>query len=452
MNTFALRIPVTAFVTLSMLASSIRADQLPCESTACPEVQWSLGPNAPASLFAAGIVPYMGRIWLIGGMQGWTCGFQSAVRSYDPDGGTWLNEPSLRRPRDPYAALVVALDGVEYLYLLGGQNGCNSSSSSANFVYQVERFDPYQYQWEDVGLFPHPGSIHHTIHAAAVHGDRVFLLGYKTDDPTTYFTGMLWIYNVRMNSWEVRDLGVNQLLSAGGCQVGSSLYFICHWDPSAYPREINDEIWRLDMETEEFSIVTNLPAGRSQCMLGWGEWLLLAGGYERALAPGSPWSLTSRCEAYNTRTGAYCLLENLPMPKANSVNHPAAVFGDRIFAPTGPVSSGSYFSNVMIIGDLSIIDPDTDGDGVADCSDACVDSDLSVTVSIGECDTGVPNVVLDGGCSISDLIAGCGSAPANHGAFVSCIAELTNSLKGQGVISGREKGAIERCAARADVP
>ena len=32
------------------------------------------------------------------------------------------------------------------------------------------------------------------------------------------------------------------------------------------------------------------------------------------------------------------------------------------------------------------------------------------------------------------------------------VSDLTNSLKKEGVISGKEKGKIQRCAAKADIP
>jgi DNA-binding beta-propeller fold protein YncE len=102
------------------------------------------------------------------------------------------------------------------------------------------------------------------------------------------------------------------------------------------------------------------------------------------------------------------------------------------------------------IGD--ICDPDDDNDGVPDDEDMCPDSDLRDTVVIDEHDSGVTNHLLDGGCTISDLIAACADLATNHGEFVSCVAALTSELKDNGIISGKEKGAIQNCAARADLP
>lgn len=95
---------------------------------------------------------------------------------------------------------------------------------------------------------------------------------------------------------------------------------------------------------------------------------------------------------------------------------------------------------------------DTDGDGIPDDDDACVESDLSATVVIDGCDSGVDNVLFDNGCTISDLAAACADGAGNHGQYVSCIAHLTNELKKDGVISGRDKGRIQSCAAKADLP
>lgn len=95
---------------------------------------------------------------------------------------------------------------------------------------------------------------------------------------------------------------------------------------------------------------------------------------------------------------------------------------------------------------------DSDGDGVPDGADACSNSDLSSTVVIDGCESGVANALDADGCTISDLVAECADGARNHGAFVSCVAHLTNDLQTDRVISGREKGAIQRCAARSDLP
>ena len=92
---------------------------------------------------------------------------------------------------------------------------------------------------------------------------------------------------------------------------------------------------------------------------------------------------------------------------------------------------------------------DTDGDGFGDNSDACVNSDLSPTVGIDGIDTGVTNDLLDDGCTISDLIDIANLVSSNHGQFVSAVAHLTNLLKDEGVITGKEKGAIQKVAAKA---
>jgi len=98
------------------------------------------------------------------------------------------------------------------------------------------------------------------------------------------------------------------------------------------------------------------------------------------------------------------------------------------------------------------IDPtesvDTDGDGVGDNADACDTSDLSLTVVIGGQDTFVFNELFEDGCTITDLIVGLASSAGNHGAFVSGVAHLTNDLKSRGVITNKEKAAIQKTAAQ----
>ena len=94
---------------------------------------------------------------------------------------------------------------------------------------------------------------------------------------------------------------------------------------------------------------------------------------------------------------------------------------------------------------------DTDGDGVSDIDDAFPDSNLAAVVAVGACQSGVANQLLDNGATMNDLIAAAIAGAANHGAAVNAVAALTNEWKGDGLISGKEKGAIQSCAAKADL-
>jgi hypothetical protein len=83
-----------------------------------------------------------------------------------------------------------------------------------------------------------------------------------------------------------------------------------------------------------------------------------------------------------------------------------------------------------------------------------IEWDVDATVIIGGRDSGVANLVVDATtqCTISDLIAECAAQAKNHGAFVSCVAKLTNDLKKAGLITGAEKGRIQSCAAQTAIP
>ena len=91
----------------------------------------------------------------------------------------------------------------------------------------------------------------------------------------------------------------------------------------------------------------------------------------------------------------------------------------------------------------------SDGDGVPDGVDQCIGSSRDATVIIDGCNSGAPNTTFPTGCRISDQINDCAVGAGNHGAFVSCVAHLTDSLKANGTITSQQKGAIQSCAAHA---
>ena len=91
---------------------------------------------------------------------------------------------------------------------------------------------------------------------------------------------------------------------------------------------------------------------------------------------------------------------------------------------------------------------DEDGDGVPDEEDSCDGSDSSPTVVINGCDTGVANVAVEDGCTLSDLINDeCLEGAAQPGKLASCVAHLASELKKDGVITGAQQGALQSCAA-----
>ena len=96
-------------------------------------------------------------------------------------------------------------------------------------------------------------------------------------------------------------------------------------------------------------------------------------------------------------------------------------------------------------------EPDNDGDGVPNDEDDCPNSDLSPTVVIDGCHSGVSNTLFPSGCTISDLIAECAESVGNHRQFVSCVAHLTNDLNKGGTITGSQQGAIQSCASQSNI-
>ncbi|HEX6159899.1 MAG TPA: hypothetical protein VF111_07020, partial [Thermoanaerobaculia bacterium] len=91
---------------------------------------------------------------------------------------------------------------------------------------------------------------------------------------------------------------------------------------------------------------------------------------------------------------------------------------------------------------------DHDGDNLADDQDSCPTGDARPTVILGSCDSGAPNLMSPGGCSLADQLAAIKASAKNHGQFVSEVGKLLNGLMKSGLLTGAQKGAIEACVAQ----
>ncbi|MCA9917508.1 MAG: thrombospondin type 3 repeat-containing protein [Anaerolineales bacterium] len=99
-----------------------------------------------------------------------------------------------------------------------------------------------------------------------------------------------------------------------------------------------------------------------------------------------------------------------------------------------------------------VCDPDDDNDGVNDDVDAFPNSNTLPMIMFGDEACGVANQTLPSGATFNDLIGQAADDASNHGQFVSAVTRMANEWKRAGLISGREKGQIIACAARANIP
>jgi len=98
---------------------------------------------------------------------------------------------------------------------------------------------------------------------------------------------------------------------------------------------------------------------------------------------------------------------------------------------------------------------DADGDGIPDNDDWCPNSDLSPTIKIDNCDTGVNNYFFDYGsygCTMNDQIARCAYIAKKHIQFVKCVSGFTTDWLKQGLITKKQKRLIDTCAQGAAIP
>jgi hypothetical protein len=91
---------------------------------------------------------------------------------------------------------------------------------------------------------------------------------------------------------------------------------------------------------------------------------------------------------------------------------------------------------------------DSDGDGVVDSADACPDSILAATVSIGGIDSGIPNELSPGGCTLADDLSRCALAAGNPGRLVGCVRQSCARLLEAGSATRMQCRTLAGAAAR----
>jgi hypothetical protein len=123
-----------------------------------------------------------------------------------------------------------------------------------------------------------------------------------------------------------------------------------------------------------------------------------------------------------------------------------------------PFINGDLIATVKVPKDLSeslMRDigwyPDADTDLVPDDSDACANSAVGATISIGGISSGVPDKVFSNGCSIKQRIDECAAGATNRGGFNSCVAHVGDDAAIAGMISSAQKDALQSAAARAKI-
>jgi hypothetical protein len=90
----------------------------------------------------------------------------------------------------------------------------------------------------------------------------------------------------------------------------------------------------------------------------------------------------------------------------------------------------------------------SDGDGVPDGKDECIGSDLRPNVFIGTCDANTNNLMLPGGCTISDELSACDDAATSQQQYLACVNQHTSSWVRFRYITRQNQQSIKACAAQ----
>ncbi len=378
-----------------------------------------------------------GRVLVSGGMDP-ASQFLTDCELYDPGTELWSSTGAMNSRRARHSATLLP-DG-KVLACGGVMAGFITADATAT----CDVYDPATGTWTPTNAmsterYGHTGMLLNdgNVLVCGGFGDVDIALGTcELYDPATGTWTPTGSFNVARGGYEMRNftttlLGSGQVLVAGGHPgAGGQIIKSCElYDPSTGTWSLTGEM----AEGRTTHSATLLPSGK----------VLVAGGN------GAP-SWKASCELYDRATESWCTIASMAIGR---YGHTATLLGSgNVLAAGGTFASGSVTPSTELYESLEAPSDDSDGDGVPDSEDECPDSDLSPTIVIDECDTGVENQLLEDGCTMADLIALCAEGVTEHGAFIRCVAHLTNFWKCDRLISGQDKGHIQSCAAQADIP
>jgi hypothetical protein len=129
---------------------------------------------------------------------------------------------------------------------------------------------------------------------------------------------------------------------------------------------------------------------------------------------------------------------------SNQINTDGDGAGDACDMDDDNDSRADTADNCPLAANRDQYDQDLDGEG-----DACdADDDNDGVLDVDECQATAPGGVVGGnGCSIADTCP-CENSWRNHGAYVKCVAQTSNSFLAAGLITGDQRETIVSAAAR----
>jgi serine/threonine protein kinase/N-acetylneuraminic acid mutarotase len=202
---------------------------------------WTTGPGLPAALHHASAVTYEGKAVVIGGfIPREELTSEQSDHVYALRGGSWVELPSLNRPRAAAAAAVVG----DKIVVVGGQ-------ADGKLVRQTEVFDGER--WTDVAEIPTPRE--HL--AAASDGRYLYAVGGRDLSGEKSSTA-IERYDPADDSWTKLD-GMPQ--AAGGVSAayaGGRVVAIGGEEPT----EASDAVQAFDIRNESWSRLPALPRAR----------------------------------------------------------------------------------------------------------------------------------------------------------------------------------------------
>ena len=314
-----------------------------------PDIEWNTRAPMPTGRHSPFVASLGNKIYVAGGETG-VCTWTNVLEIYDQTTDSWQTAGLPAIPGNRSSGAAAAANGK--IYTLGGDNGCGGPVSVAT----NQEYDPVANTWTNRAAMP-TGRVHH---AAVEYGGLIYVFGGSA--PGGAALASVHAYNPVADSWNTSLPAMPAAVGIARAVVIGSTIYVHNGDGGAA-----GALYAFDPASNTWIVPNPTPSSVAQAR----AFAAALGGKLYVIGGTRSGAILDEVRVYDPSTDSWQLLTpSAPWFTGRGALGGAVVNG-RAFAIGGTVSVPFSPPYSALNEELSVSEPDSDGDGVPNAEDAC---------------------------------------------------------------------------------